>query len=147
MSVQQIESWKNFAIAILPTIILLVTAILIYRKQRGSYSLILLISAIVAFVFPLISQLIISSLLGLADQLNALPSSQQQAALEAQKPHVNQYNYYRSLFGQGAFIANLVFAVALFLVVKPLLSPKDTVISTPGSSSAGSADNSPEATH
>jgi hypothetical protein len=122
MSVQQMEAWKNFAMSAIPSVVLLVTVILIMRKQRNAVTIVLVAAAAAALLLPVISQFIVNGLLDLAAQMNAMPTAQQQDALTKYKPYVDKCNYYRSLLGQGTYIATLVFAIALFLWVKPALA-------------------------
>jgi hypothetical protein len=122
MSVQQMEAWKQFAMSIIPAVILLVTAILIMRKQRNAVSIVLVAAAAAVVLLPVISQFIVNGLLNLAAQINAMPTAQQQDALTKYKPYVDKCNYYRSLLGQGTYIGSLVFAISLFLWTRPALA-------------------------
>jgi hypothetical protein len=127
MSVQQMDAWKNLAVGLIPPVVLLATAITIMARQRSWCTIILVAAAALAVLLPVVSQFLVHDLLGLAARISALPTQQEQKeALAANKPHTDAYNYYRSMLGQATYMANLVFAVALLMWVRPALTGQAT---------------------
>lgn len=137
---ETIEVWKTLAFSLIPSVLLLIAAIMIIRKVRNWYTTVLVIAAILYLVLPVGAQTIsigrqslINEAKGTAATINALPTKeQQQAAIERETPRLKeieaslkQSEIYLKWLNDSRYIAMLAYGVMLMIAIG-MFEPKAT---------------------
>lgn len=142
MSAESLEIWKNVVLSLIPNGVLLAAAIVILRKMRNWYTIVLVVAAAFNILLPLVSQsilngrqLLLNDAKNTAATINALPTQQEkEAAVKRETPRLQQMeaslkqkDIYLKWLNDGRYISMLAFAIMLVIVVGTFV-PKSAAV-------------------
>jgi hypothetical protein len=125
MSLAQLDTWVKVLINYIPQMVLLLAAIVLIRKQRKWFTVVLFITAILNIALP-IGVLLSQSAIGqrvteMQPQLQTLKTQQEMQRMVTSDLQIQNYSTMKSWLSQGAFFSNLLFAIALVIALGSIL--------------------------
>jgi hypothetical protein len=136
MSAESMEIWKNVALSLIPSGIFLAVGIMLLKRMRNWYTIVLVVAAALNILLPIVSQTIINDVKDTAATINALSTQQEkEAAVKQAQPYLKQAEIYLKWLNDGRYISMLAFAIMLVIAVG-MLVPKGKVAISPGISAA-----------